>query len=155
MSHVTHVPRSLRCCPTPGPSKSLISAETVLTFSWNKLSGLICNNMLDPLQDHRNLRFQLRRSLQFHRIDSLDLFTSVHLSYLSTINIFDFSWNGPYIFISWAIWNSLQEYTRPIPRPSKSLILAEKVLTFSQAELLEIVCKSTLDSFLGHQKHWF
>jgi len=41
--------------PIPGPSKSLIIAETVPTFSWTILLEIVCGSMHGPFQDHQNL----------------------------------------------------------------------------------------------------
>jgi len=41
--------------PTPGPSKSLIIAETVLTLSWTILLEIVCESMHGPFQDHQHL----------------------------------------------------------------------------------------------------
>ena len=39
----------------PGPSKFVIIAETVLTWSWTMLFETVCKCKHNPLQDHRNL----------------------------------------------------------------------------------------------------
>ena len=55
------------------------------------------------------------------------------MTHSSTIRFYDYSWDGPYIVMDDAIGIRLQTYAWPTPGPSKSMIVAETVLTLSWA----------------------
>jgi hypothetical protein len=63
------------------------------------------------------------------------------MAHSSTIKTHDYSWDGAHIVMDEAIENRLQAYAWPTPGPSKSITIAETVLTLSWAMLFEIVCK--------------
>ena len=127
--------------PTPGPSESMIIAETVLTLSWTLLFGIVCKCTYYSLQDH--LWLWLRRCLHWHGRCYLKSFANVRISHSRTIEIYDSSWDSAYIVMDDASWNRLQTYTLPTPGPSTSMIIAEMVHTLSWAMLFEIVRKCT------------
>ena len=67
-----------------------------------------------------------------------------------TITIYDYSWDGAYIVMDDAILNRLQNYAKPIPGLSNSIIIAEMLLTLSWTMVFEIVCKRTHDPLQDH-----
>ena len=57
----------------------------------------------------------------------LKLFAKVRMAHSGSIKIYAYSWDSAYIVMDDAIWNRLQKYAGPTPRPSKFLIMAETV----------------------------
>ena len=68
-------------------------------------------------------------------------FAELRMAHSRTIEIYDYSWEDAYIVMDDAIWNRLQKYAWFAPGRSKSMIIADTVLTLSWTMLFEIDCK--------------
>ena len=139
---------------TPGPSKSMIVAETVLTLPWTMLFEVVCKCTHYPLQDYQNPWLQLGRCLHCHGQCHSKSFANVHITHSGTITIYDYSWDSAYIVMDYAISNRLQMYALSIPGPSTSMIIAETVLALSWTMQFEIVCKCTHCPLQDYQNLW-
>jgi hypothetical protein len=71
------------------------------------------------------------------------------MAHSRTIEIYEYSWDDVYIVMDDAIWNRLQlaKYAWPTLGLSKSMTIAETVLTLSWTMQIENVCKRTHDPF--------
>jgi hypothetical protein len=76
------------------------------------------------------------------------------MTHSRTIEIYDYSRDCAYIVMDGTIWNRLQKYAWPTPRPSKSMIIVKTVLTLSLTMLSEIVRKSTQGPLQDDQNLW-
>ena len=74
------------------------------------------------------------------------------MTHARTMKIYAYNCDGAYIVMGDAIWNRLQKYAWPTPRRSKSIIVAETVLTLSWTMLFGIVCEHT-PSLLQHHRN--
>ena len=142
--------------PTPGPSKSMIKAETVLTLPWTMLFGIVGKRTHDALQYHQNLRLRLylRRRLHCHGRCYLKSFANVRMVHSRTIKMYDLGWDGAYIVMGDDIFDLLQRYEWPTLAAFKSMGVAETVLTLSWTMLFEIVCKHTRYPLQDHTNPW-
>jgi hypothetical protein len=99
--------------------------------SWTILFGIVRKITHGPLKDNQNIWLCLKRCLHCHARCYLKSFAKVRVTRSTTIEIFDYSWDSAYLVMNDAIWNRLQTYAWSKPGPSKSMIMAEPVLTFT------------------------
>ena len=106
-----------------------------VTLSWKLQFETVCKLTHFPLLHHQTLWLQLRRCLHSHGRCYLKSLANVRITHSRTMQIYDYSWNGAYIVMDDAIWNRLRTYAWSTPGPSKSMIIAETVLTLSRTML--------------------
>jgi hypothetical protein len=87
--------------------------------------------------------FTRRWCLHCHGQCYLKSFAKECMTRSRKMQMYDYSWDAAYIVLEDAITNRLRTYAWPTPGPSKSVIIAEMVLTLSWAMLFEVVCKRT------------
>ena len=71
------------------------------------------------------------------------------MTHSRTIEICGYSWGDAYTIMDDAIWNGLQKYAWPTPEPSKSMTMAETMLTLmTYSRTIEIYGYSRGDAYI-------